>query len=205
MIFLRDPGDLVGHREEIEELPNLHAIVDAEVVGHETDHAADGHRVGRHRVAADPSLARGRAQQRGQEPDRRALARAVGTDEPEDLSLANGEAEVVDGHEIAVPLGEIDHLDHARTLFPRDRRQMKPNGPRKLEKPFHFRHQQPTETRGPNSTPHGPPWHSPPSSVCAGGLDPPRRAAFRTCPRQCFGSDRFRLTRGPDIVARSFR
>ena len=90
MIFLRyDAGDLVGDGEEVEELPDLHAVVDAEVVGHEADDPADGHRVGRDRVAGDPPLARGRPQQRGQEPDRRALARAVGADEAEDLALAD--------------------------------------------------------------------------------------------------------------------
>ena len=118
MIFLRDgAGDLVGHGEEVEEFPDFHAVVDAEVVGHEADHAADGHRVGGDRVAADAALARGRPQQRGQEADGRALARAVGADEAEDLPLADGEAQVVDGHEIAVPLGEVDHLDHAPALF----------------------------------------------------------------------------------------
>ena len=106
------PRDLVGDREEIEKLPDLHAVVDAEVVGHEADHAAHGHRLGRHRKAGDPPLAGRRPQQRRQEPDRRALARAIGPDETEDLTLADGEAQVVDGDEVSVTLGEVDHLDH---------------------------------------------------------------------------------------------
>ena len=47
-----------------------------------------------------------------EEADRGALARAVGADEAEDLSLADGEAQVVDGHEIAVPLREVADFDH---------------------------------------------------------------------------------------------
>ena len=53
------PGDLVGDGEEVEELPDLHAVVDAEVVGHEADHAADRHRLGGDRVARDAPLAGG--------------------------------------------------------------------------------------------------------------------------------------------------
>ena len=63
-------------------------------------------------MARDPSLARRGPQQRGQEADGRALAGAVGPDEAEDLPLADREAQVVDGDEIAVALGEVDHLDH---------------------------------------------------------------------------------------------
>ena len=61
--------------------------------------------------ATRPSPAVGRKQRR-QESDRRALAGAVGADEAEDLTLADGEAQVVDGDEIAVALGEVAHLDH---------------------------------------------------------------------------------------------
>ena len=100
-------GDLVGDGEEVEELPDLHAVVDAEVVGHEADDLADGHRVVDDRVAGDAPLARGRAEQGGEEADRRALAGAVGADEAEDLALADREVQVVDGHEFAVALGEV--------------------------------------------------------------------------------------------------
>ena len=61
--------------------------------------------------ATRPSPEVGRKQRR-QEADRRALAGAVGPDETEDLTLADGEAQVVDGDEISVALGEVDHLDH---------------------------------------------------------------------------------------------
>ena len=38
-------GDLVGDGEEIQELPDLHAVVDAEVVGHVADALAHAHRI----------------------------------------------------------------------------------------------------------------------------------------------------------------
>ena len=56
------PGDLVGDREEVEKLPDLHAVVDAEIVGHEADDAADRHRLGRDGEPRDPPLAGGRPQ-----------------------------------------------------------------------------------------------------------------------------------------------
>ena len=108
------PGDLVGDGEEVEEFPDLHPVVDAEVVGHEADDLADGHRVVDDRMARDPPFARGGAEQGGQEPDGRALARAVGADEAEDLALADRQVQVVHGHELAVTLGEVAHLDHGR-------------------------------------------------------------------------------------------
>ena len=111
-LLARGAGDLVGDGEEVKKFPDLHAIIDAEIVGHEADHPANRHGVGGDGVAADPPLARGRPQQGRQEPDRRALARAVGPDEAEDLPLADGEAEIVDGHEVSVALGEVDHFNH---------------------------------------------------------------------------------------------
>ena len=38
-------GNLVGDGEEIQKLPDLHAVVDAEVVGHVADAVADAERV----------------------------------------------------------------------------------------------------------------------------------------------------------------
>ena len=38
-------GNLVGHGEEIEKLPDLHAVVDAEVVGHVADAPPHGQRL----------------------------------------------------------------------------------------------------------------------------------------------------------------
>ena len=105
-------GDLVGDGEEVEELPDFHAVVDAEIVGHEADDPPDRHRLGGDRVARDAPLAERRPQQGGQESDRGALAGAVGPDEAEDLALTDGEAQVVDGDEITVILREVDHLDH---------------------------------------------------------------------------------------------
>ena len=52
-------GNLVGHGEEVEKLPDLHAVVDAEVVGHVADAAADGQRVLADAVAVDDPVAAG--------------------------------------------------------------------------------------------------------------------------------------------------
>ena len=48
----------------------------------------------------------------GQDPHRRRLAGAVGPEEAEDLALVDAEADVVDGGEAAVLLGEVLNLDH---------------------------------------------------------------------------------------------
>ena len=61
--------------------------------------------------ATRPSPAVGRKQGR-QEPDGRALARAIGPDEAEDLALADRKTQIVDSDEIAVALGEVAYFDH---------------------------------------------------------------------------------------------
>src|SRR6202042_3513141 len=106
------PRDLIGDREKIEELPYLHAVIDAEVVRHESDYAANRHWFRGDRKTGDPSLACRGSQERRQKPNRRTLARAVGSDKAEDLTLADGKAEVVYGDKISIALGEVDHLDH---------------------------------------------------------------------------------------------
>ena len=115
MTCLRLPlRDLVGHGEEVEELPDLHAVVDAEVVGHVADAAADGHRVLRDAVAVDDALAAAGLEQRGQKADGRALAGAVGADEAEHLAGLDLEIQALDGREVAVVFAEVDEFDHAR-------------------------------------------------------------------------------------------
>ena len=86
--FALGARNLVGHGEEVQELPDLHAVVDAEVVGHVADAAADGQRVLRDTVAVDDAFAVRGFEQRGQKADRRALAGAVGPDEAEQLAGA---------------------------------------------------------------------------------------------------------------------
>ena len=54
MICLRlRAADAVGDGEEIQKLPDLHAVVDAEVVGHVTDRLPDRDRVAGDAVSGD--------------------------------------------------------------------------------------------------------------------------------------------------------
>ena len=92
-------GDLVGDGGEVEELPDLHAVVDAEIVGHEADDPPD-----RHQLAVTewpttrPSPAVGRSKVAGNR-GWWCLAGAVGPDEAEDLALPM-EAQVINGDEV---------------------------------------------------------------------------------------------------------
>ena len=104
-------GDVVAGGEEVEILPDLHVVVDAEEVGHVADGAADGDRLFGDGVAGNPRLAGGRPQQRGQDAHRRRLARAVGADEAEDGPLLDAEGQVFDGGQVAVALGDALEFD----------------------------------------------------------------------------------------------
>ena len=108
----RGPLDPVGGGEELEILDHLHVVVDAEEVGHVADDAADLLGPGVDRVAADGRLAPGRVQERGEDPHRRRLARAVGADEAVDVPLVERQVEPVQGVELAVHLGQFMRLDH---------------------------------------------------------------------------------------------
>ncbi len=48
----------------------------------------------------------------------RTLARSIGTEQSQDLSLAYGEAELVYREKRTVAMGEIADLDHARVVTP---------------------------------------------------------------------------------------
>ena len=110
--FAAAARNLVGDGEEVQELPDLHAVVDAEVVGHVADALADADRVARDAVAVDGAFAGGGPEQRGEEANRGALAGAVGADEAEHLAGADLEIQVLDGDEFAVDLGEVAEFDH---------------------------------------------------------------------------------------------
>ena len=116
--------DLVSDREEVEELPDFHSVINAEVVRHEPDHPAHRHRLGGDRKTGDAPFAGRGPQERRQESDRRALARAIGPDESEDLTLADCEAQIVDRDEVTIAFGEVDHLDHETSCSVVSRRAM---------------------------------------------------------------------------------
>ena len=96
----------VAAPEEVQVLPDLHVVVDAEAVRHVPDDAA--HAVG---VAADRGpghlgIAGRRDEQRGQDPERRRLARPVGPHEAEDLAGRDLEVEAAEGQRAVVALDE---------------------------------------------------------------------------------------------------
>ncbi len=103
---------LVGDGEEVQELPDLHAVVHAEVIGHVADAFADADRVAGDAVSVDGSFAGGGAEQGRQEANGRAFTGAVGADEAEHLARADLEIQVRHGHEFAVDLGEVSEFDH---------------------------------------------------------------------------------------------
>ena len=103
-------GNLVGHGEKVQELPDLHAVVDAEVVGHVADAAAHAQRIAADAMPVDHAVAAGGLQQRGQEADRGALARPVGTDEAEHLARLDLQGQAIDRQQVAVAFGEIGRV-----------------------------------------------------------------------------------------------
>ena len=100
--------NLVGHGEEVQELPDFHAVVDAEVVGHVADAAAHAQRILADAMPVDDPVAAGGLQQRGQKADRGALARPVGSDEAEHLARLDLQGQAIDRQQIAVSLCEVD-------------------------------------------------------------------------------------------------
>src|SRR5262245_7697190 len=100
-------ANLVRNGEEIQKLPDLHSVIDAEIVGHVADALPHGHWVLRHAVAIDDSFAAACFQQRCQEANRRALASAIRPDEAEHLASVDLEVQRLDGAKIAVVFTEI--------------------------------------------------------------------------------------------------
>ena len=61
--------------------------------------------------AVDQDLALGRLLEAGDHPQRRRLAAAARAEQREELALADREAELVDGGEVAEALGDLAQLD----------------------------------------------------------------------------------------------
>jgi len=96
----------ISRRKELQILDHLHVVVHAKEVGHVADEPANLLGLGIDRIAADVRFAPGRVEQRGDDPHRRGLARAVGTDEAEAIPLVQREIDVSDGERVAVLLGQ---------------------------------------------------------------------------------------------------
>ena len=103
--------EAVAAGEEVEVLPDPHVVVDPERVRHEAEDATDLVGVPAHRPAGDLGLAGRRLEERGQDPEGRRLAGAVGPDQAEDLALLDVEVEAGDGERLVVALHEALGLD----------------------------------------------------------------------------------------------
>src|SRR4029453_14303792 len=100
-------------REEVEEFPDFHAVIDAEIVRHVADAVPHCHRVLRDAMAVDDPLSAGGFEQRPQKADRGAFAGAVGANEAEHFAGPDFEIEAFDSAKVAVVFAEIDEFDHA--------------------------------------------------------------------------------------------
>jgi hypothetical protein len=112
--------DAIAAPEEVEVLPDLHVVIDAERIRHEPEDAADLVGVPDHRVAADLGLAGARFQQRGQDPQRGRLPGAVGPHETEDLARLDREVDAGHGDRPVVALHQSigsDDRAHPTTPF----------------------------------------------------------------------------------------
>ena len=103
---------LIRPRVKIEVLADVDVGIGGEIVGHETDAAADPIGIVDHGEAVDHGVA-GRGQvERGQDPHARRLAGAVGADVAEDLSLVHREGDAVHrpgAVEVPVQVPQLDH------------------------------------------------------------------------------------------------
>src|SRR5690606_38130283 len=88
------PGVLVSSREEVQVFPHLDVVVNAEVVRHVFDDAADPLRLAGDIHTVDKSSARGGAEQRGQHLDGGGFAGAVRTDKSENIAAVQVQRQV---------------------------------------------------------------------------------------------------------------
>ena len=86
-------GNPIAAAEEVQVLPDLHVVVDAERIRHESRDAAHLVGVPRDRVAADLGLARVRLEQGREDAQGGRLSRAVRPDETEDLARLDREVD----------------------------------------------------------------------------------------------------------------
>jgi len=97
-----------------EEFVDAHVGVEGDVFGHVADAFADFEGVGDDVVAGDADFAVGGGKISGEDLHGGAFAGAVGAEETDDLALVDMEADVLDGAETGVGLGEVIDFDHKR-------------------------------------------------------------------------------------------
>jgi hypothetical protein len=106
--------DAVQPRREFEVLPHREPREQVRLVGHEPELALCRERVRREVDAVDGDRARVGLEDPRDAAQRRGLARAVRTDEPEHLARAHLEAHRVDGDAVFEALGQLPDHEHGR-------------------------------------------------------------------------------------------
>src|SRR2546425_1526761 len=105
-------------REVLKDLAAREVRVEGRLAGHVADQPFDVDRLLPAVESGDPGSARVGAQERHQDADGRRLARAVGTEEPEDLAFAYLQRDVYDATLASVPLRQsLDLDDRCRHLL----------------------------------------------------------------------------------------
>ena len=106
--------ELARLAEEAEHVDRGHVRVHRPVLGEVAETARGGDAVAPDIVARNGGLAPARRKVPGQHPHHRRFPGAVRPEKRDDLSLGNGERDVLDRDERSVVLGELPRLDHRR-------------------------------------------------------------------------------------------
>jgi hypothetical protein len=125
---LHEAFDLVGERllievaqaaDEAQVFRAGEIRVEVRLLGHVPELRLVAKDVGGDVGGVGPHMAGGLFEEAGQDPHRRALARAVRTEEAEDFAAANRERHVVDADDRAVAFGDPVDLQHGSANEPR--------------------------------------------------------------------------------------
>ena len=103
----RFPAQSLDARHEVQKLGDAHVVVERCVLGHITDFAAQSDRVGHHVVAGNFHAPGARREIAGENAEDRALARAVGPEQADDLARFYGEGNVGNGTARPVPFAHM--------------------------------------------------------------------------------------------------
>jgi hypothetical protein len=88
-------------------LPGGEVVIEGDLLRHDADAGANGQAVSCDGVAVDLSRAGAGCDQAAQHGDGSRLARAVGAQQAEDLAAQDGERDVVNGDQVAIPLTQM--------------------------------------------------------------------------------------------------
>ena len=104
------PTEIVEAPVNVDILPSGEVEVGGQRLRNHADRFAHAPRIARDVEAGDEALSRGRHDQRREHPAERGLARAVGSEQTEQLAAAHLEGHVIDGGEFAEAFSEFAGL-----------------------------------------------------------------------------------------------